>query len=108
MFLEDDSFISDWEDTKDLKTKISYAFASESSTSAACWSASCDALAQSASLFCVLFLFGINEGDQKASQELSSLSLWASVATDCCYWTSLLETLVSGAAGGSGWPQPSC
>ena len=63
MFLEDDSFISDWEDTEDLKTKISYAFASASSTSTACCSASCNALAQSASVFCVLFLFGINEGN---------------------------------------------
>lgn len=63
MSLEYDSFISDWEDTEDLKTKISYDFASESLTSTACCSASCDALAQSASVFCVLFLFRINEGD---------------------------------------------
>lgn len=63
MSLEDDSFIRDWEDTEDLKTKISYAFASESSTSTACCSPSCNALAQSTSVFCVCFLFGINEGD---------------------------------------------
>lgn len=60
MFLEDGSFTSDWEDTEDLKTKISYAFASESSTSTACCSASCNALAQLASVFCVLYLFSFN------------------------------------------------
>jgi len=63
MFLEDDSFISDWEDTEDVKTKISYAFAAGSSTSTACCSVSCNALAQSASVFFVLFLFGITRGD---------------------------------------------
>lgn len=60
MSLEDVGFISDWENTEDLKTKISYAFASESSTSTACCSASCNAMA---SVLCVLFLSGINEGD---------------------------------------------
>lgn len=63
MFLEDGSFTSDWEDTEDLKTKITYAFASESSTSTACCSASCNALAQSASVFCVLYLFSFNESN---------------------------------------------
>lgn len=67
MSVEDVGFISDWEDTEDLKTKISYTFASESSTSTACCSASCNALAQLASVLCVLFLSGINEGDGKAS-----------------------------------------
>lgn len=45
MFLEDASFINDWEDTEDLNTKVCYAFASETSTSTACCSASCNALA---------------------------------------------------------------
>lgn len=60
MSLEDVGFISDWEDTEDPKTKISYAFPSESLTAIACCSASCNAMA---SVLCVLFFSGIKEGD---------------------------------------------
>lgn len=68
MFLEDASFISDWEDTEDLTTKVCYAFASETSISTACCSASCNALAQLASMFCVLLLSGINEGTERLAK----------------------------------------
>lgn len=63
MFLEDASFISDWEDTEDLTTKVCYAFSSATSTFTACCSDSCNALAQLPSMFCVFLMSGINEGD---------------------------------------------